>query len=197
MPENKTSPDQVHYAVQLIERIKSNDHKTLSDLYTNNFYKIETLVLKNSGTSAQAKDIYQEAFIAVWRNVKDNKFEPESDTAINGYLYTIAKNKWMDFVRSAAFNKTVSINRLSNVTSRETVPEVEKKENDREQKLTLAMKAFKDLGEACKNLLTKFYFEKKSMKEIAIDLQLDAASTRNKKYRCMQNLRQLALEKYK
>jgi len=57
-----------------------------------------------------------------------------------------------------------------------------------------AMEAFEGLGDACKTLLTKFYFEKKSMKEIAHELQLDAASTRNKKYRCMQTLRELALE---
>jgi len=55
------------------------------------------------------------------------------------------------------------------------------------------MHAFKGLGAPCKDLLMKFYFEKKSMKDIAEELQLDAASTRNKKYRCMQKLRELAL----
>ena len=193
MPKNKTSPDQVHYAVQLIERIKSNDHKTLSDLYTNNFYKIETLVLKNSGTSAQAKDIYQEAFIRVWKNVKSNKFSPENETAINGYLYNIAKNKWMDYLRSPAYKKRVSYHTI-NESAPTTSSENDVNPADYDKKFSLAMKAFEELGEACKNLLTKFYFEKKSMKEIAIELQLDAASTRNKKYRCMQTLRELALE---
>ena len=56
------------------------------------------------------------------------------------------------------------------------------------------MLAFKNLGEACKSLLSKFYFEKKSMNVIAKELALDSASTRNKKYRCMQKLREIALK---
>ena len=65
----------------------------------------------------------------------------------------------------------------------------------KENRLQGVMQAFKDLGLPCKDLLTKFYFEKKSMNTIAEELQLDAASTRNKKYRCMQKLRELALKK--
>ena len=55
------------------------------------------------------------------------------------------------------------------------------------------MTAFSTLGEACQELLVKFYFEKQSMTEIAESLNLDAASTRNKKYRCMERLRKKAL----
>ena len=194
MPESKTTPKQNMFSAQIVEAIKANDQKALRTFYTHNFNKVETLVLKNNGTSEQAKDIYQEAFITVWRNVKDNMFYPESETAINGYLYSIAKNKWMDYLRSPAFSKTISIHQVREISANETVPDEVKKEENKEQKLTLAMNAFKALGEACKNLLTKFYFEKKSMKEIALELQLDAASTRNKKYRCMQNLRQLVLK---
>ena len=179
---------------QFIEAIKGNDEKTLKTLYVNNFQKTETLILKNNGTTEQAKDIYQEAFITVWKNVKENKFLPENESAINGYLYTIAKNKWMDYLRSPAYKKRVSYHTIN-----DTVPVVSTAENDsvqidHDKKLSMAMEAFEVLGDACKTLLTKFYFEKKSMKEIAHELQLDAASTRNKKYRCMQTLRELALE---
>lgn len=179
---------------QFIEAIKTNDNKVLKALYVNNFRKIENLVLQNNGTNEQAKDVYQEAFITVWKNVRNNKFLPKNETAINGYLYTIAKNKWMDFLRSPAYKKRVSFDTLKIA---EPVHLHEEKNNEDDvfnKKLSVAMDAFKELGDACKNLLTKFYFEKKSMKEIAIELELDAASTRNKKHRCMQTLRELALE---
>ena len=181
-------------AAQFVEAIKANDEIALKKLYKNNYQKIESLILKNNGTTEHAKDIYQEAFITVWRNVKNNKFIPENETAINGYLYTIAKNKWMDYLGSAANKKTVSLNRLSHVVPEEINVDETTAENDHEQKLSAAMKAFKEMDSACKNLLIRFYFEKKSMKEIARELKLDAASTRNKKYRCMQALRVLALE---
>ena len=59
----------------------------------------------------------------------------------------------------------------------------------KDKRLEDVMLAFKNLGEACKSLLRMFYFEKKSMKFIAEELALDSASTRNKKYRCMEKLR--------
>ena len=64
----------------------------------------------------------------------------------------------------------------------------------KEKRLLNGMKAFGNLGDSCKVLLMKFYFEKKSMNTIAEELDLDAASARNKKYRCMQKLRAIALE---
>jgi len=52
--------------LQLIDAIKANDSVALQEFYTRNYYKTEAMVLKNNGTQEQAKDIYQEAFIAVW-----------------------------------------------------------------------------------------------------------------------------------
>lgn len=179
--------------LQVVDAIKRNDTITLKRIYTNNYPKIEILVLKNNGTKEYAKDIYQEAFLAVWQNVKQDKFIPQSESSINGYLYTIAKNKWMDVLRSQGYKKTIVASQMSHF-------EIKDEENNgmdddilKDKRLEDVMHAFKNLGDACKSLLRKFYFEKKSMNEIAEELQLDSASTRNKKYRCMQKLRQIAL----
>lgn len=181
--------------LEVVDAIKRNDAVVLKHFYKNNYPKIETLVLKNNGTKAYAKDIFQEAFLAVWQNVKQDKFIPQSESSINGYLFTIAKNKWMDVLRSQGYNKTI-------VASQMSYFEIKDEENNgmdddilKEKRLEDVMQAFKNLGDACQNLLSKFYFEKKSMKNIAEELQLDSASTRNKKYRCMQKLRAIALNK--
>lgn len=179
--------------LQVVDAIKRNDTITLKRIYANNYPKIEILVLKNNGTKEYAKDIYQEAFLAVWQNVKQDKFIPQSESSINGYLYTIAKNKWMDVLRSQGYKKTIMASQMSYF-------EIKDEENNgmdddilKDKRLEDVMHAFKNLGDACKSLLRKFYFEKKSMNDIAKELQLDSASTRNKKYRCMQKLRQIAL----
>jgi RNA polymerase sigma factor (sigma-70 family) len=178
----------------IVEAIRDNDELTLRNLYKSNFKKVEAMILKNSGTKEQAKDIYQESFITVWKNVRENKFVPGNETAINGYLYTIAKNKWMDYLRSPAYKKRVSYDTVKMADPVHSYSENQVTVEAFEKKLSVVMEAFNELGEACKTLLTRFYFEKKSMKEIAIELQLDTASTRNKKYRCMQTLREFALE---
>ena len=178
---------------QIVSAIKNNNEVVLKSLYTNNYHKIEYLVLNNNGSLEQAKDIFQEAYIAVWKNIKNNSFIPKNESAISGYLYTIAKNKWMDYLRSSEYKKKVSLTTMNHIHKKEDSTTFSENSKEHDQKLSIAMKAFKNLGNPCKELLTKFYFEKKSMNIIAEELSLDAASTRNKKYRCMQKLRELAL----
>jgi RNA polymerase sigma factor (sigma-70 family) len=178
----------------VINSIKQNDSSVLKQLYSINYPKIEQLILKNNGNKDDAKDIYQEAFLAVWKNIKQDKFKPQNESSINGYIYTIAKNKWMDVLRSQGYKKTIVASQLNYF-------EIKDEENNgidddilKDKRLQDVMLAFKHLGEACKSLLRKFYFEKKSMNLIAEELALDSASTRNKKYRCMQKLREIALK---
>jgi RNA polymerase sigma factor (sigma-70 family) len=177
----------------LITAIKQNDSLGLKQLYVTNYPKIELLVLKNSGTKDQAKDVYQEAFLALWQNIKQDKFIPKTESSINGYLYTIAKNKWMDVLRSQGFKKTIVTSEIPNY-------QISEEENNgidddilKNQRLQDVMQAFNKLGEACRSLLSMFYFEKRPMNIIAEKLSIDSASTRNKKYRCMQKLKQIAL----
>jgi RNA polymerase sigma factor (sigma-70 family) len=61
------------------------------------------------------------------------------------------------------------------------------------QKLTQTMNAFQVLGEPCKSLLKTFYFEKKSLRDIAETLQIEETTARNKKYRCMEKLRDMVI----
>ncbi|WP_431133304.1 RNA polymerase sigma factor [Psychroserpens mesophilus] len=180
-----------NHQLQLVEAIKANDQIALKQFYMSNYHKIEALVLKNSGSVDHAKDLYQDSFIAVWKNLKANKFEPKNETALQGYLYQIAKNKWMDVLRSSTFKKTNGFTDETLAFLKEEPKDEYKGAN--EDKLKATMNAFKNLGQPCKQLLTNFYYEKKSLKIIASELQLEEASVRNKKYRCMEKLRSIVL----
>lgn len=180
---------------ELINAIKANDSVALKSLYTSNYYKVESLVLKNNGTKEHAKDIYQDTFIIVWKHIKNNSFVPQNETALQGYLYQIAKNKWMDVLRSSRFKKTNLISNESVLadTYEEQNNEEEEEEDIFRHKLKQTMEAFKIMGNPCKALLTTFYFEKKSLRDIAAKLQIEENTARNKKYRCMEKLRELVL----
>ena len=169
----------------LSNAIKANDEAALKSLYENNYCKIEKYVLNNSGSSEQAKDIYQEAFIAVWRNIQLDKFYPESESALNGYLYQIARNKWMDFLRSNHHKKNIPLSHLVN-----RFPD-EIDEEEENGYLTMVRNKFEELGENCRELLTRFYYKKQSMKIIAEKFEWTEATARNNKYRCLQSLREL------
>lgn len=179
---------------ELVTAIKANNERVLHKLYTENFYKTEQYILRNSGTMPQAKDTYQEAFITVWRNIKDGKFVPENETAVQGYLYQIAKYKWLDFLRSSRYKKTTPFEPLENNFDMDISESIDK-ESEKKRKQT--MKAFEKLGVECKKLLTDFYYNKKSMRKIASEFEIEEASARNKKYRCINKLRALTLSPIK
>ena len=175
---------------QLIIAIKTNDSVALKALYISNYPKIESLVLSNSGTKEDAKDIYQDAFIVVWNNVKDKSFIPLNESAIQGYLYNIAKNKWMDIIKSSRFKKTKSsFSEKAFINKSDDINE----EDASNEKLKATMDAFKNLGQPCKQLLISFYYEKKDLREIASELNIEESTVRNKKYRCMEKLRAMVL----
>jgi RNA polymerase sigma factor (sigma-70 family) len=165
--------------------IKANDEAVLKSLYENNYQGVEKYVLSNSGTVDQAKDVYQEAFIAVWRNIQLDKFYPESENALIAYLYQIARNKWTDYLRSKHYKKNTSLNDLVH----KLPEEIEEDEDDRF--IGNVKIYFEKLGENCKEVLTRFYYKKQSMKKIASRFGWTDASARNNKYRCLQKLREI------
>ncbi len=172
---------------QMVSLIKENDASVLKELYKINFAKVKRYVEKNNGDEQQAKDLYQEAFLAMWRNIKDDKFSAESETAINGYLFQIAKYKWLDHVRSARYKNTTFINREIEYDE----PDIEENEMQN-QKIKIIMDSISNLGERCQTMLKLFYFERKSFREISEILEMDEASARNAKYRCQEQLKKLS-----
>ncbi|HEY8388120.1 MAG TPA: sigma-70 family RNA polymerase sigma factor [Parasegetibacter sp.] len=165
--------------------IKANDEKTLRVLYLENFPKTEKYVLENNGSSEEARDVFQEAFIAVWRNIQANKFRPENETALSGYLYRIAKNKWLDYLRSGHYKRTTSMTETPDVyeSQEDCLSE------DQEKYITKVKEQFRLLGDNCKELLTRFYYKQESLKKIADGFGWTEATARNNKYRCIQRLR--------
>ena len=174
---------------RLASAFKNNDQKVMQLVYQNIFPKFRAHALKNSGDEAEAKDVYQEAFIACWRNIKEDKLS--SDSNVEGYLFTIAKNKWTDHLRSARFKKTAqgeNFAQLSLVTDEADTTD------QKEEQRNILREALHQLGSNCKQLLQLFYFERKSMDTISKELQIASTSARNQKYRCMEKLRTLSLQ---
>ncbi len=169
--------------VEQVKAIKNNDEKLLETIYLANFSKVESFVLANNGDAEQARDIYQEAFIALWRNIQADKFHPENETAIDGYLYQIAKNKWLDYLRSGHYTKLV---RLQETTPEESTAEVKEESED----LHIIKKHFKELGDNCRKVLSLFYYNNHSLKKIAAKMGWTEETARNNKYRCLQKLRE-------
>lgn len=195
MNQTTTKLHKPHAQKEIIQGVLQNNDGILRLLYTEIFPKFKIYVLRNSGNEAQAKDIFQEAFVAFWRNIKENKFKAHENSSVKGYLLTIAKNKWIDYLRSSANRKTIVADKVIQLHSETDEEEENASVSEQQEKQMTAMQnALQKLGDNCRTVLNLFYFERKSMDEISKKLNIGAASARNQKYRCMEKLRSLTLE---
>ncbi|MEX2513896.1 MAG: sigma-70 family RNA polymerase sigma factor [Cyclobacteriaceae bacterium] len=168
---------------EIQEGIIKNDQSVLKWLYESQFHKLEKYILNNSGSSEQAKDTYQEAYITVWNKVRKGAFHPTNGTGLTGYLYQVGKNKWIDQLRSVRVKKTTDL-------SPQHDRAVEDEEDVLDDYRVQVEAEFKLLGDKCREIISRFYFKRQSMEEIAKVFQWTEATTRNNKYRCLQRLRE-------
>jgi len=169
----------------LVQAIKSNNIGVLKQFYSSNYLKIETMVLNNNGSVEQAKDIYQAAFIDLWRHVKANTFVPQSETDLQNYLYKIAKNKCGTTFKVS----TKPQDKATLMFFREGKQSII--DNLKIKKLEVSMDLFKTLDQPCKQLLKACYFEKKPLNDIASDLNIDTHTAAKNKYCCLEKLRKM------
>jgi RNA polymerase sigma factor (sigma-70 family) len=172
--------------VELIRNGSPNKvNSALQRLYKKYWPGILNLIRKNAGSEEQAKDIYQEAWIIFYWNVK-NKPGFALTCHLGSYIYSICKNKvkqeWQKQGKMAQLQAT-----LSNIDS--TSPLYDENEQERvpiEKILTVV-----DTMKGCSCVLINFYYYKLSMEEVAHKCGLAGeGAAKQKKFKCINRLKE-------
>ena len=164
---------------------KGDDDRALSYLYKKVLPKIKHLIHSNSGDQDEAYDIFQDAIMIFYKQVKLDKYKDEYEIA--GFIYSVSRNLWINRVKRK--NKSVSISEEIAVyeTDSNLLDDLITEERE-----TLVVQMLSEIGERCKELLLYSVFHKFSMKEICEKMGFsteNAAKTRN--YKCKQKLIEL------
>jgi RNA polymerase sigma factor (sigma-70 family) len=170
----------------LLKGIAAKNNTAIERVYRENFGLIQNFVLKNSGSSDDARDIFQEAMMVLYEKSLQESFTLTCQ--IKTYLYSISRRLWLKKLQQGSRWST------SSEDIEETVPvEEEIEEKERLDLDFLNMEnAMKRLGEPCKSLLESYYFQKKSMVEIAEHFgYTNADNAKNQKYKCLMRLKKL------
>ena len=118
-------------------------------LYTSCFPMVRSMVLKNSGTIDDARDIFQEAIMVLYQNSSFDKFQLTAVTST--YLYSIARNKWLKQLRYNGRLK--SIDEDDDVADDSSLIE----DDERKQKQRLLAKHLANIGEKCQGIIKRFF----------------------------------------
>jgi DNA-directed RNA polymerase specialized sigma24 family protein len=70
---------------KVTRRFLEHDRATLKEIYSKNYPSVEAYINQNSGSSDDAKDIFQEAITAAWLNAKEG-ITPQDETSLSGYI---------------------------------------------------------------------------------------------------------------
>ena len=168
----------------ITRRFLEHDRVTLKEVYAKNYPSVETYILQNSGSEDDAKDVFQEAILAAWLNTREGKFHPKDESSLGGYIYRIARYKWLDRLKSKAFRRNIRLEEDHDIAQ-----EIEK--SDQTERLEKLRQLYANIGEKCREILNRFYYAKMSLDEIGSELGFDAATVKTQKYRCMKKLRTL------
>lgn len=168
---------------EMLKGIKEGSTEAFENLYKSYYPMVLQYVLKNNGKSEDAEDLFQETLLALVKNVRKPSFDLSSK--ISTYVHAIAKNKWLYRLRGNKKTRVVSIDQHEGMEIADEEPK-EDLFNDRHQ---LVSKVFAEISEECRTLLLGFYYKKKKLGELALEMNLTANFIKVKKHRCMTSLR--------
>lgn len=173
---------------QFLERLKAGESKAIEELYKMAFNYCASYILKNKGTKEDAKGVFQEALIVLYRNL--NKPDFEIKKSLKSYLYVITKNIWYAKLRRIKKEKTdLIIDEEESGVEAVNDDEALETKKEQEKMILLLEDQIKQLKEECRKLLRLFFYEKKNSKEVAALMDYKESYIRKKKMKCIEALR--------
>lgn len=168
-----------------ILRIKEGAEEELKGLYT--LYEEEFKTWSGamySLSEAEAADVFQDAVITFYFNVKKGKLTTLTST-VKTYLFAIGKNLALKKIRKD--NRLVVDNEVMEFNANVAYEELRVECSERQQ---LIAGCLQQLGDPCHSILRMFYFDRFSMDSIAQRLGYkNEHVVKSQKLRCLQRLR--------
>lgn len=167
---------------QIINSIREGDDSVLSYLYEKNVRMIMKYIIQNNGNEADAVVILQDALVIFWEKARKQDFILKSK--ISTYLYAVAKKKWLQELTYR--KKHTTLEQVHNNPDNSARIDDSMEENELTR---IVEQCMKQLSVLCQKILTAFYYDEKSMREISKSLGLaNEDVAKSKKYQCKKEL---------
>jgi RNA polymerase sigma factor (sigma-70 family) len=174
---------------EMIRLIRTGDRKGLTTLYETFRSEFVHWAIKFTRCEEDdAFDYYQATVLIVYDNVQAGKIS-ELKSTLKTYLFSVGKNLAWQHKRQKMRNEKMNAEYYLQMHVNEQTDQDPLTDDNN---LELISKCYYELGDPCRSLLDLFYFHKKNMEDIAMQLNYKNAETaKNQKYKCMERLRKL------
>jgi RNA polymerase sigma factor (sigma-70 family) len=173
----------VHYTVEaILEGLKTSDNNVLEFIYRKYFPIVRFFVVKNSGTDEDAKDVFQEALILIFKRLKDDSLD--LTCAFKTYLYSVCRILWLRQLEKRDI-------KTDGLTDNQVFIQIEDQIEEQvaeQERFRLYQKHFLTLHKDCQEIL-RLFLKKVPMKEIALQLSIKSEKyLKKRKYECKEML---------
>ncbi|MEM6344818.1 MAG: sigma-70 family RNA polymerase sigma factor [Bacteroidota bacterium] len=159
--------------------------KAVKALYRQERERCLAYLQKQGAKAEEAKDLFQEAVIAVFENIRAGKFRGESK--LGNYLLSVARFLWLNRVKRSAIAERIHQAQTPEVSHPGPLPYLLAAEQSQQIQALFAA-----LGEQCSEVLNRSIYWEDTMEELAASMGYASAQiARNKKYRCLERLRKM------
>ncbi|MEP2281305.1 sigma-70 family RNA polymerase sigma factor [Maribacter sp.] len=185
---------------ELIELIKE-DHDYLGYVYKNNKDSCISFMRNMSPKTSpdDLNDIFQDAIIILYEKIVNEDFQLTA--TIQTYLNSVCRFQILNKFRSDKKkvnhdnNFEIIVDKLNYDNSiQDNLQPIEQSEETQFNAIERALKAIEKAGGNCYELLTLFWYHKKSVEELTTHFGYsNSANTKNQKYKCQKRLQKLAI----
>ena len=166
---------------QLLKGIRDADRNAVKRIYDLILPSVIHWVKENNGTEADARDMFQEALIALFRKVESGDFQ--LTCTLKSFIRIMCRNLWLTRIRN---------NKKFEVSEPEDIERVDLDQDlvrrlERSEKEQLFYKHFDLLGEQCRKIMM-WFFDKITLSEIAKRLDTSENYIKKRKFICKEKL---------
>ena len=165
----------------LVEGLREGQREATEQIYSRCFNQVRVMIQNNSGTEDDARDIFQDALIALYRRLQQDDFT--LTCKLSSYVQVMCRNLWRTKIRNVQM--TTATEKIEN-----EVVDLDARVLDQmaeSEKRNLMYKHFNELSDDCKRIL-ELFFAKVPMKEIAEKLDTSEGYIKKRKHVCKSRL---------
>jgi len=177
---------------KLISALRLRERDAFKYLYQHYTGSIKHFVKNNGGQDGDAEEIEQNVIIHLYEKIVSNTFVLNEGTKLSTYMFAVGKNMWYkkssreiryapeDLIHEPFEEIDFYTSEDNNILEMEVISALSKSDDD------------------CKAILTMYYYDKKSMRDIAEEIgTISEENLRKRKYKCIQKLKKVVTDKIK
>ena len=166
---------------ELLEGLRRADPKPIRALYNNVLPAVLLDIRSLRGNEADARDVFQEALLALYRRLTDGK-EFRLTCSLKSYLRVMCRNLWISRLRRRGREQP-----LSSLEETVELDDNVQRAMETAERHRIYLEYFAQLGEKCQQIL-QLFFEKIPLKVIAKQLNTSESYIKKRKFICKERL---------